>query len=229
MEKYSNYYKATKGKHFVLTEKGVTEVASYSHYKVGESLDYGYSDEYCAYHRDVEMGYVIEVDDPTWVTLPGYKAVYDIHKGGETYTICVGNPFIYHDKEMAELAVKDFDKQPWRGKEKGYVIEAVYEGKMPKPCREHNGKRVFNMDYWSYNRPIGSLVEEEIAMNAANCVPPRNFRSGYIQCGEPYGSMKEGFTYATFVKVVDGIWEWRGNCLAGEKEENGTPIPYVGS
>lgn len=228
MEKYREYYKATKGKHFVLTEKGVTEVASYRHYKVGEPLDYGYSGEYCVSHRDVEEGYVIEENDPTWVTLPGYRAVYDIHKDGKTYTFDVGNHQIYHDKEMAELAVKEFDKRPWMEGRKGYVIDAVYEGKMPKKCREYNGKRVLNMDYWSYDRPIGSLVEEDIVMEAANCVPPRNFSNGYIQCGEPHSTKKEGNTYATFVRVNDNIWEWKGNCLAGKEEESGTAIPYVG-
>ena len=227
MERHGEYFEATKGSHFVLTEKGVTECASYRCYMVGDILDYGYSNEYWAHHSDLEKGYVIEVDDPSWVTLPGYRAVYNLHKDGKDYVLDAGNPRIFHDKEMAEYAAKSFNEQPWRGDERAYVIDATYEGKKPKPCRIVNGERIFNEDYWSYDRPIGSLVEEKIAMDLANCVPPTTFRSGFIQCGEPADHKKEGPTYATFIKVGDGIWEWRGDCLKGETEESGTPIPYV--
>lgn len=227
MERHGDYFKATKGRHFVLTEKGVTEVASYRCYKAGDFLDYGYANEYWAHHSDVENGYVIEVDDPSWVTLPGYRAVYDLDKGDCVYTFDVGNHRVFHDREMAELAAKAFNEQPWRKDEHAYVIDDVYEGKAPKPCREFNGERVLNDDYWTYDRPVGTLVEEKIAMDCANCVPPKTFERGFIQCGEPYSSMQEGMTYATFVKVGDNIWEWRGNCLKGHKEESGTPIPYI--
>lgn len=36
MELRNNWYKADKGKHFVLTEKGKEECASYKHKTVGE-------------------------------------------------------------------------------------------------------------------------------------------------------------------------------------------------
>ena len=198
----------------------MTECASYRHYKVGDvSSGFGYDDEYHAFYRDVENGYVIEVEDPSWVTLPGYRAVYDIHKNGETYVFDTCNPIIYHDKEMAECAVEEFNNRPWHSGIKAYIIDATYEGKAPKPCREVNGKRIFNDDYWSYNRPTGSLVEEKIAMDLADCVPPKTFTRDFIQCGEPNSSTPEGMTYATFVKVADGIWEWRGNCLKGKRKE----------
>ncbi|MCR5453173.1 MAG: hypothetical protein K6F00_11155 [Lachnospiraceae bacterium] len=229
MERHGEYFYATKGRHFVLSEKGATEHATYRQYKAGEPIESGYGDDYHAHVYDVENGYVIEVDDPSWVTLPGYRAVYDVYKNGEKYVLNAGNPIIYHDKEMAEYAVEEYNNHPWNinANRKAYVIDAVYEGKAPKPCREVNGKRIFNKDYWAYNRPIGSLVEEDIAMDLANCVPPTTFRSDFIQCGEPYGSKVEGTTYATFVKVGNGIWEWRGNCLRGQREENGTLISYV--
>ena len=227
MERHGEYFTATKGRHFVLTLKGVTEVASYRCYQVGDTLDYGFADEYTAHHSDVENGYVIEVDDPSWVTLPGYRAVYNIVRAGETYVLDV-NRRIFHDKEMAELTAKEFNEQPWRDDERAYVIDAIYEGKAPKPCRTTpKGERILNMDYWTYARPVGTLVEEEIAMDAANCVPPKTFMSGFIQCGEPADHVKEGARYATFIKVGDKIWEWRGDCLAGHKEVSGTPIPYI--
>lgn len=220
-----NMYKADNGKHFVLTAKGKTEVASYRNRTVGEPINFGYSDEYCAYIRDVDNGYVEEVDDPEWVILPGYKVVYD-HKG---YQICAGNPIVFHDLEMAERMRDNFNARSWRLNEpKAYVINATYEGKRPKPCHEYNGQIVYNDDYWfgDVGRP-GDLVEEEIAEWIANCVPPKSYSANYIQCGEPSSTKVEGNTYATFVKVAEGIWKYCGNCLKGEREENGTDIPYV--
>lgn len=225
MEKHGEYYKATKGRHFVLTEKGVTEVASYKWYKAGDILEYGLSDEYLAHHIDLENGYVIEVEDPSWVTLPGYQAVFN---NGDDI-LPAGSPRIFHDREMAECAANDYNTQPWRSPNdnKAYVISAIYEGKAPRPCREVDGKRILNADYWTYERPVGSLVEEKIVMDLADCVPPTTFSNWLIQSGEPHDHKEEGPTFATFLKVGKDIWEWRGYCFKGKTEESGTPIPYV--
>lgn len=170
----------------------------------------------------VEQGAVKEVPDLEWVTLPGYRAM----RSYKRMELTVGNGVIYPDREMAEAEVEHYMSQPW-SQEKAYVVETVYEGKRPKPCREYEGKRVFNRDYWSYNRPIGSLVERQIAEDAGNCVPPRTWTRNMIQCGSPAGSKVEGTTYATFVRVTEDIWKWCGNCFAGESEPRGTEIPYV--
>lgn len=220
MQKCGEYgYRADKGMHFVATEVA-KEWASYRNCVVGEPLD---SDDTFAVKSMVEQGAVKEVPDPEWVTLPGYKVVYD-YKGNQ---LCCGNPCVYHNREMAEAVIKNYQSYPWFNHEP-YIIDAVYEGKRPKECRKVDGLVIYNRDYWTYNREPGCYVEEEIAMDCANCVPPRTYRSGMIQCGEVAGGFREGETYATFIKVADGIWKWCGNCFAGESETaKGTPIPYV--
>lgn len=224
MKKYGdNMYKADKGKHFVLTSLGKEQVASYRHMEVGEPIDYAYADEYHAYCNDVDDGYIAELEDPNWVTLPGYKAVYD-HKG---YQLPCGNPYVYHCKEMAERMAKHFNEQPWRYGEVGYVVDAVYEGKKPREQRTYNGKTVYNSDYWFGDvGEVGDYVEQEIADWFLNCLPPRTWTTNMIQVGEPYSSVKEGTTYATLVRVTDDIWEYKGACLRGTTNQ-GTPIPYV--
>lgn len=214
-------YRADEGMHFVATEKA-KEWASYRNCVVGEPLD---DDDTYAVKSMVDAGAVREVPDPEWVTMPGYRAVYDVHGDGK-YIFDAGNPIVYHSREMAEAAVDEFNKRPWNH-QKAYVIDAIYKGKRPKACREYEGKPVYNRDHWSYNRPIGSLVEREIAEDAGNCVPPRTWTRNMIQCGEPAGSKVEGITYATFIRVTEDIWKWCGNCFAGESEERGKEVPYV--
>ena len=222
-------YKADKGKHFVLTEKG-KEWASYRDYEVGKPIDI--FDTYGSKSM-VDQGALIEVDDPDFVVMPGYRAVYDVHGDGKhIFDTC--NHIVYPDREMAECAAKEFNNRPWRiNEQKAYVIDAVYEGKRPKQCREYNGKPVYNSDYWSFNRPIGSLVEENIGWDMINCVPPKCMRSNCMQCGEPASEKiddktnKVRLTYATFKKITDGIYEWCGDCFYGENIERGKEVPYT--
>ena len=219
--RHDGWYKADKGKHFILTELGKKECASYHYKEVGKPVD-EYETE--AVGWAVEKGYVIEVDDPDWIVCKGYKAVYD-HKG---YQLQCGNPTVFHHKWMAERAVKEFNTRPWNRDKKGYVIEAVYEGKKPRPCRKYNGKTVYNFDWWWGDiGKEGDYVDQEIADWFLNCVPPRTDTTNMIQCGEPSGSRKEGTTYGTLVRVTDDIWEYKGDCLKGTID-HGTPIPYVG-
>lgn len=220
MQRCGEYgYKADKGFHFVATEIAKAW-ASYRNCTVGEPLD---DDDGFACRSLVEKGAVREVRDPDWVTLPGYKVVY-YYNGNQ---LCCGNPEVFHNKEMAEAVMCKYQSYPWFD-HKPYIVDAVYEGKRPKECRKVDGHVIYNMDYWTYDREPGCYVEEEIAMECANCVPPRTFKSGMIQCGEPADSKAEGYTYATFIKVADGIWQWCGNCLAGETDPNkGTKILYV--
>lgn len=75
----------------------------------------------------------------------------------------------------------------------------------------------------------GDLVDEEIVMHFANCVPPRTYKAGMVQCGEPYSHRKEGATYATFTfdspsEKYGEVWKYHGNYLGGSLEK-GTPIP----
>lgn len=228
MRLYNNdkWCKADKGKIFVLTEKGKNECASYNHKTVGKPVD-EYEDESPLWA--VEKGYVEEVKDPDWIICNGYKVVYN-HNGNE---LCVGNPMIFFDKEIAEKYAVGYSRRYSWHKEKNYVIDAVYEGKKPKPCREYNGKRVYNRDYWNYViADIGDLVEEEIVDDAINAVPPACMRSSCMQCGEPTDHKidkngKYRATYETFKKVTDGIYEYCGDCFVGENIQTGTEIPLV--
>ena len=223
-------YKADKGKHFVLTEKG-KEWASYRDYEVGKPID---EDDTYASKSMVDQGALIEVDDPDFVIKHGYRAVYDV-KGDGKYIFDTCNPIVYPDREMAECAAKEFNNRPWRVNEpnKAYVIDAIYEGKRPKQCREYNGKTVYNSDYWSFNRPIGSLVEENIVWDMINCVPPKCMRSDCMQCGEPAGTRQDETTgkwkntYSTFKKVAEGIYEYCGDCFKGENVQHGNEPVYV--
>ena len=228
MEKYGdNMVKADKGKRFVLTERGYNESATYHQYKIGEPIDVGYADDYHAYNDDILRGFVVEVDDPDWVTLPGFKVVYDITKGGKTYQLPAGNGYeIFFTREMAERKVREFNNRPWNDS-KAYIIDATYEGKQPRPLRSYNGKTVYNSDWWWGDiGEEGDYVDEEIADWFLNCVPPKTYTTNMIQCGEPASSAKEGTLYGTLVRVADDVWEYKGACLKGTTN-HGTPIPYV--
>lgn len=223
----NNGFYADKGKMFVLTTKGKEEVASYRNLDVGKPLDFGYADEHYAYYGDVTEGYVEEVEDPNWVVLPGFRVVYD-YKGNQ---IGCGNPHVFHDREMAERYMDSYTelykRYGWND-HNPYIIEDIYEGKKPVPNKEYKGKRVFVSDNWFGDVGVeGDLVDDEIADWFLNCVPPRTMRNGMIQCGEPTESCIEGATYATFVKIDDDVWEYKGDCLGGTTE-HGTPIPIVG-
>lgn len=223
MRKGCNKYVADEGKHFVLTEKGHNTSANFSQYEIGSV----YEDwEHYIPFSMIDDGIFEEVNDPDWIEMPGYKVVHD-YKGTQLYC---GNPIVFHDKEMAERYKKLYEKlyKKWLSDEVPYIAEEIYKGKRPVPNKEYQGKTVFVMENWCCDvGRIGDLVEHKIAMEIANCVPPRNFSTGYIQCGEPSDHCKEGILYATFVRVDDDVWEYKGECLAGHTEQDWTPIPIV--
>lgn len=226
MKLYNDYeYKADKGKYFVLTELGKTW-ASYKNNEVGKPItdlpQYGSK-------RMVDEGALIEVDDPDFVIMPGYRAVYN-YKG---YVFDVGNPIVYPLREQAEAAAREFDNRSWhKDGENAYVIEATYEGKRPRECREYNGKKVHNIDTWTCNYPVGTLAEEEVVDDMINCLPPACTRSDCSQLGEPKGTRIDDNgitrnTYITFKKIAEGIWEYCGDCFRGENVQRGTEPVYV--
>ena len=94
MVKCGNFYKADKGKHFVLTEKG-KEWASYKNYEVGKPID---EDDTYGICTMIEDGALEEVVDTEWIVKPGYMVVRD-YKG--TQLPC-GNGIVFPDKQMAE-------------------------------------------------------------------------------------------------------------------------------
>ncbi len=224
MKRTDIYCWADKGKHFVLTEKGKREWASYKNYEVGKPIDRDDSYVVCTL---VDGGAVVEVDDPDWVTLPGFKVV----RKSRNVELTCGNSYIFHDREMAERYRKNYEElfKSWGWNDaKPYIVDAVYEGKRPVENKEYEGKVVFVKENWFCDiGQIGDLVEHRIAMDIAECVPPRNFSTGYIQCGEPESESQQGTLYATFVRLDNDVWEYKGNCLAGHTEQDWTPIPRV--
>ena len=220
--------RSDEGKIFVLTALGKDECASYKHKEIGKPVS-EYADECVLWN--IQKGYLKEVNDPDWIECQGWRAVYN-HKG---HVIDASNYRVFHDKEMAELAAKAHDNQPWRKADdpKAYVIEAQYKGKKPIPCRQYEGKPVYNWSYWTYDRPIGSWVEEEIVDDLMNCLPPLSMRRDCMQTSEPTTSRydekndKWRNTYTTFKKVVDGIYEYCGDCFKGENVQRGKEMVYV--
>ena len=222
MVKHGDYFEAEKGKHFVLTERG-KKWASYKNYKVGEPIE---EDDRWTLAVLIEEGVLIEVDDPDWTTMKGYKVVRD-YKG--TQLPC-GNHHTFYSKEMAERYRENYENlyKSWGKDSKPYIIDAIYEGKQPKPNKKYKGKTLFvEHNWWGEIGKIGDLVEGKIAMWFAECVPPRTFTKSMIQCGEPDSSSNEGTLYATFVKIDEDVWEYKGSCLAGHTEQDWTPIPFV--
>lgn len=217
------WYNADKGKHFVLTEKGKAECASYSYKTVGEPVD---EYDYEAVGWAVEKGYVIEVDIPNWIVKVGYKVVYNYNGN----VLCVGNSIVFPELEIAEKYMENYKKYPWFTHDL-YIEKAVYEGKALKGCREYNGKFVYNED-WYYGTDalqIGDLVEEEIVDDLMNCLPPACMRSDCSQLGEPHNHKiddegKTRATYVTFKRIAEGIWEYCGDCFRGENVQRGTEV-----
>lgn len=75
-------------------------------------------------------------------------------------------------------------------------------------------------------------VDYDIVMHFADCVLPRTYNSGMVQCGEPYDHVTEGARYATFIFLYKDdnyggqVWQYKGHCLAGSCDK-GTAIPEV--
>lgn len=229
---HDNSYIADKGKIFVITEKGKAECKSMSNYDVGEPWG---DDKTWAPSWAIDRGELIEVDDPDFVRLLGYKAVYYNHN---KYELSCGNPIVFFDREIAEKVAARWKKRPWNNGEKAYVVEVTYEGKRPEPCREYEGKRVYNRDWWFYDAAtVGDLVDETVVDDAINALPPTCMRSNCMQMGEPSnyrvdenGNLKA--TYETFKLigydvVGKSVWMYCGDCFRGENIQHGIDIPYV--
>jgi len=212
-------YIADKGKHFVLTEKGKVECASYADKTVGESVD-EYDTE--AFANKIEKGYVKEVDIPDWVVKEGFEVVYDYKNN----TIHAGNAVVFPEREIAEKYMKNYQSNPWVH-EKLYIRDAVYEGRALKDCREHDGIKVYNND-WYYGTlalDIGDLVEEVIIDDLRDLLPPACMRSDCFQIGGPANHKEDAHgnlraTYATFKKIAQNTWQYCGECFRGENSAN---------
>lgn len=220
------WYIADEGKHFVLTEKGKLKCKSYAHKTVGESVD-EYDTE--AVWWAVEKEYVEEVPIPDWVETVGYQVVYD-YRG---HQLTAGNSIIFPKREIAEKYMQNYQQKDWMD-EKLYIKEVIYKGRELKPCKEYNGKPVYD-ELWYYGTDalnVGDYVVEKIVDDMIDCLPPVCMNFGFAQCGEPYSSRIDGkgkqrTTYTTFKKITDDVWEYCGDCFKGEDYQHGEEPRYV--
>lgn len=226
MELINNYYKAAKGKHFVLTEKGKSECASYSYKTVGEPID---EYDYEAVHWAVDNGYVEEVDIPGWTTLLGYEVVYY----NNSHRLYAGNPQTFPIRIPAEIYKKHYEAYPWMDHE--LLIEEVeYEGVPLSESQMYNGKEVVDKEhYFGLNaHEVGTYFTEDMVNDFMDMLPPACMKSDCSQIGEPTShrideSGKSRATYATFKRIAEGIWEYCGDCFRGENIQHGKEIPLV--
>ena len=203
----NNWYQSDKGKHFVLTEKGKQECASYNCKTVGEPVS-----EYDtnAYKMDVEKGYVEEVDIPGWTILTGYQVIY--YNNG--YRLSVGNSQTFPTRKAAETYKKHYELYPWFNNEL-FIEEVAYEGVPLSESKMYNGKEVVDKEhYFGLDCcEIGDYFTEEMIDYFIGLLPPACMRTDCLQLGEARSSRidEEGkgrTTYSTFKKVDDGIWEY---------------------
>lgn len=71
---------------------------------------------------------------------------------------------------------------------------------------------------------VGDFVEQAVVDEAVNALPPACLTARCVQMGEPYSHIPDHAgrwraTYATFAKVCEGVWEYRGHCFRGQTDE----------
>lgn len=104
--------------------------------------------------------------------------------------------------------------------------EKVIDGEV----KTYQGWEDSGMNFDEYVKE-GDMISYDLVMYFAECVPPRTFDSGFIQCGEPADTVIEGFRYASFIYLYDDepykeVWQYKGKCLGGCCDK-GTEIPRV--
>ena len=74
-------------------------------------------------------------------------------------------------------------------------------------------------------------VAVDIVNHFIELLPPRSYKPGFFQIGEPHDHVNEGARYGTFIYLYKDenykeVWQYKGNCLCGTCEK-GTEIPRV--
>lgn len=160
-----------------------------------------------------------------------YQVVYD-YKGNQ---ICVGNPHWIPDRETAQRIMENRQGDPiFRGYTLYLAERETDEPLNLKPNGEFNGKPVYNPDtiWWNAMRP-GDLVDQEVADNIYNALPPACARANCLQLGEPQTSRfdeekgKWRTTYLTLKRIAPGVYEYCGDCFRGENICRGREMSYV--
>jgi len=159
-----------------------------------------------------------------------YRVVYD-HNG---YTIATGNGYWIPDYETAKKVLETVKARPYFRDNILYLqIRDTDEPLDLEPNGSYEGKPVYNPTtlWWDAMRP-GDYVNEEVADDILNALPPACMRRDCLQLGEPNSDRvdekgKARATYLTLKKVADDVFEFCGYCFRGENTERGTEIPYI--
>ena len=149
-----------------------------------------------------------------------YQIVYD-YNGHQISTMNGSDDWI-PTKEIAEKLLARKQKKPYFVGEKLYLIERNSQIQYPE-MKMYNGKPVYEYPYLYWDAlDVGDYVSAEVANDIAECVPPRMYRCGIVQCGEPHSSEldktvnKHRQTYLTLRKINKDVWEFVGFCFGGE-------------
>lgn len=161
--------------------------------------------------------------------LKGYEVVY-YHRG---YRLSAGNLQTFPTLKAAENYKKHYESYPWFDHEL-FVEEVEYEGVPLSESKIYNGKEVIDEDhYFGLDAcEIGDYFTEDMIDNFMDMLPPACMRSDCSQIGEPDSQRiddngKCKYTYATFKRIAEGIWEYCGDCFRGENIRRGTELPYA--
>lgn len=149
-----------------------------------------------------------------------YQIVYD-YNGHQISTMNGSDDWI-PTKEIAEKLLKRRQQKPFFMGKKLYLVERNNPTPYPE-MKMYNGKPVYEYPYLYWDAlDVGDYVSAEVANDIAECVPPRMYRCGIVQCGEPHSSEldktvnKHRQTYLTLRKINKDVWEFVGFCFGGE-------------
>ena len=149
-----------------------------------------------------------------------YQIVYD-YNGHQISTMNGSDDWI-PTKEIAEKLLKRRRQKPFFMGKKLYLVERNNPTPYPE-MKTYNGKPVYEYPYLYWDAlDVGDYVSAEVASDIAECVPPRMYRRGIVQCGEPHSSEldktvnKYRQTYLTLRKINKDVWEFVGFCFGGE-------------
>lgn len=152
-----------------------------------------------------------------------YRVVYDNVKPEKTYTIEFGQHGWLWDREQAEklLVFEQERAKSYSWIYNLYIQEREVEEEDPrKPMRTYEGKPVYNRDnlIWDICE-IGDYIEDSIAQDILDALPPACMRSDCLQLGEPNSHINGRATYLTLKRVSSDVWEFCGYCFRGQNTE----------
>jgi len=153
-----------------------------------------------------------------------YRIVYDNVKPERTYITEFGSHGWIWEQEVAQ---KLLAREQKRADEYGWGIQLYLEERITEqedtrqPMRTfEDGKPVYNWDHLNWKAlDIGDYVEEEVASDIFDALPPASMTSACLQLGEPENHINGRATYLTLSRVGRNTWQFRGYCFRGQTTE----------